>query len=400
MRIGIFTETYLPDINGVVTSVVNLKKTLEMHGHEVYLVTNHANIIKTTYDAENRILRLPGIKLDFLYGYKVSSPLQPLAIKTINEWDLDIIHIQQEFGIGIFGRYLATTSNIPLVNTYHTTYEDYTHYVNLFDIKIVDDITKKLVEVLSKSFTKKSNIVITPSLKTKEMLEGYGIKKLISVIPTGLDLDKFDISQTSDEIKEEIKAKYNISSEDTLFTYVGRIAQEKSVDMVIKAFKVIKDKNIKAKLLIVGDGPDLDNLKKLVKKLELEDYVFFEGIVPSDHVPRYYHTADAFISASTTETQGLTYIEALASGLAIFARKDEVLEDLVIEGETGFYFDDENDLADKIIIFSADKNIKKNVFNSALEKSKEYSLESYYNNIIACYREAIEIEKNEKNYFD
>lgn len=400
MRIGIFTETFTPDINGVVTSVVSLKKALEAHGHEVYVVTNHANIIKTVYDEENRILRLPGIKLDFLYGYKISSPIQLQANKTIKDWNLDVIHIQQEFGIGTYGRFLASHWEIPLLNTYHTTYEDYTHYVNILDSSLVEKFSKKVVEIYSKSFTKRSNIIISPSEKTKEMLEGYGINKLIRVIPTGLDLENFNVANTSEAEKEEIISKYNINPDDTIFTYVGRIAKEKSIDEVIIAFSEIKEKALKAKLLIVGGGPDLDDLKKLASKLDLNDYVFFEGQVDSSEVAKYYHTAHAFISASTTETQGLTYIEALASGLAVFAKEDDVLNQIVIEGETGYFFADSSELASKIETFIKHPEVKEEIYQNALAMSKKYSLEEYYNKIIETYKEAIEIEENEKNYFD
>lgn len=400
MRIGIFTETFTPDINGVVTSVVSLKKALEAHGHEVYVVTNHANIIKTVYDEENRILRLPGIKLDFLYGYKISSPIQLQANKTIKDWNLDVIHIQQEFGIGTYGRFLASHWEIPLLNTYHTTYEDYTHYVNILDSSLVEKFSKKVVEIYSKSFTKRSNIIISPSEKTKEMLEGYGINKLIKVIPTGLDLENFNVANTSETEKEEIISKYNINPDDTIFTYVGRIAKEKSIDEVIIAFSEIKEKALKAKLLIVGGGPDLDDLKKFASKLDLNDYVFFEGQVDSSEVAKYYHTAHAFISASTTETQGLTYIEALASGLAVFAKEDDVLNQIVIEGETGYFFADSSELASKIETFIKHPEVKEEIYQNALAMSKKYSLEEYYNKIIETYKEAIEIEENEKNYFD
>lgn len=399
MRVGIFTETFTPDINGVVTSVVSLKKALEMHGHEVYIVTNHANIIKTVYDEENRILRLPGLKLEFLYGYKISSPIQLQATKQIKDWDLDIIHIQQEFGIGMYGRFLATNWQIPLLNTYHTTYEDYTHYINFLNSEIVEKVSKKVVEKYSKSFTKRSNIIITPSEKTKVMLEGYGIHKVIKVIPTGLDLERFNVDSTSEQEKLEIIHKYNLENE-VIFTYVGRIAQEKSIDEVIKAFIYIKEKQLKAKLLIVGGGPDLKDLQKLTTKLQLDDYVFFEGQVDSSEVPKYYHTADAFISASTTETQGLTYIEALASGLAVFAKKDDVLDKIVIENETGFFFDSSEQLAEKIEYFINDPKTKDKIYENAIQMSQNYSLDTYYEGIIKTYEEAIEIEEAEKNYFD
>ena len=195
MRIGIFTDTYLPDVNGVVTSVVTLKKALEKHGHEVFVVTNHDDMLKTTF--EDNVLRLPGLKLDFLYGYKLTNPIQIAAAKPIKAWNLDIIHVHQEFGVGIFGRSVARAFEIPLVSTYHTTYEDYTHYVNFFKSETIDTISKKAVEGLSKAFTRKSDIVIAPSKKTKEMLEGYGVKNRIDVIPTGLDLERFEKEKTS-----------------------------------------------------------------------------------------------------------------------------------------------------------------------------------------------------------
>lgn len=397
MRVGIFTETFTPDINGVVTSVVALKKALENHGHEVYIVTNHSNVIKTVYEVEDRILRLPGVKLGFLYGYNVSSPIQIQATKLIKSWDLDIIHIQQEFGIGTYGRYLASRWEIPLLNTYHTTYEDYTHYVNPLDVEFISSFSKKVIELYSKSFTKRSNIIITPSQKTKDMLVGYKIDKVINVIPTGLDLESFSRQNMNPEIVNSIREKHGISKDDILFTYVGRIAQEKSIDMIIDAFELLNEEDTKARLLIVGGGPDLEMLRKDVENRNLTHIVQFEGQVSSDQVAHYYHTAQAFISASTSETQGLTYIEALASGIPIFARKDEVLDHIVRDRENGFYFDDSKHLAEVITQYISQPERHAAIGEKALETSQVYSLDNYYDNIIKTYREAIEIEEHENN---
>ncbi len=395
VRIGIFTDTYLPDINGVVTSVVTLKKALEKNGHEVFVVTNHDDMLKTTF--EDKVLRLPGLKLDFLYGYKLTNPIQIAAAKPIKAWNLDIIHVHQEFGVGIFGRSLATAFDIPLVSTYHTTYEDYTHYVNFFNFETIDNISKKAVEGLSKAFTKKSQIVIAPSQKTKDMLVGYGIKNRIEIIPTGLDLDAFDEHNTSEKKIKEIRDECRISEGQSVFIYVGRIAQEKSIDIVIKAFKHVREKKLNAKFIIVGSGPDLKLLQELVRELSLEDYVYFAGLKQSNEVASYYHAADAFISGSTTETQGLTYIEALASGLGLFARKDDVLKDIVVEDKTGYYFDNEIELANKIEKFIINTENRQMIKENALNVSKAYSLDQYYDNIIKCYKQAIEMEKNVNN---
>lgn len=395
MNIGIFTDTYLPDINGVVTSVVTLKKTLEAKGHTVYIVTNHDDLLKTTF--KDNVLRLPALRLDFLYGYKLTNPIQITAAKPIKAWDLDLIHVHQEFGVGIFGRSIANAFNIPLVSTYHTTYEDYTHYINYFKWEKLERLSKKAVGGLSKTFTKQSNVVIAPSEKTKQLLISYGVDNIIEVVPTGLDLDKFDYHKTSENRLKEIRSESNISDDETVFIYLGRLAKEKSVDIVIKAFKILKDQNIKARFIIVGGGPERKSLEDLVFNLDLNDYVSFLGVKNSEDVPAYYHVADAFISASTTETQGLTYIEALASGLAVFAKRDKVLEDLVIENKTGFFFDDKEELAKKLTVFIKDKSNKERLRKNALEISQTYSLDNYYDNIIKCYNKAIEMDKDARN---
>ena len=136
MRIGLFSDTYLPDINGVATSVETLRKVLEENGHHVYVIANHKGLINLK--REGNVLRLPGIELKWLYGYSMSSPLQLKAKDEIKAMNLDVIHVHTEFGVGIFGRLIAKELNIPLVSTYHTMYEDYTHYLNIFDIEIVE----------------------------------------------------------------------------------------------------------------------------------------------------------------------------------------------------------------------------------------------------------------------
>ena len=141
MRIGLFTDTYTPDINGVVSSIVTLQKELEKDGHEVFVITNH----KASHTKrEGNILRLPGLELKWLYGYKIVYTLSFLVLgDEIEKMHLDIIHVHTEFGVGMFGRIVAKYLNIPVVTTYHTMYEDYTHYVNRFDI---EEIRKSLLK--------------------------------------------------------------------------------------------------------------------------------------------------------------------------------------------------------------------------------------------------------------
>ncbi len=349
MRIGIFTDTYTPDINGVVSSIVTLQEGLIELGHEVFIITTHANFISTKF--ENNILKLPGIEIKKIYGYVLTTPAHFLAYNHVKSMNLDVIHVHTEFGVGIFGHIIGSMLKLPIVSTYHTTYEDYTHYVNIFNSKTVERLAKKTVMKLSRLYGSHCMAIVSPSDKTKEMLLRYQIETPIHVIPTGLNLDKFK-KRYSEEDKKAFRIKLGMNENDYIITYVGRIAKEKSIDVVINGMKKLVEINTNVKFLVVGAGPELAELQDQAENLKLHDHVMFFGKVANQLVPEIYGLSDMFVSASLTETQGLTFIEALASGLPVFARKDDVLEELVFDQETGFYFADPIEFANRVDMYT------------------------------------------------
>lgn len=388
MKIGLFTDTYLPDINGVATSIKTLEDELVKLGHEVYIITTKPEFSKS--ELNDRVLRLPGLELKFLYGYVLGTPFQISAYNIIKSLELDIIHAHTEFSIGIFARICSRLLSIPLISTYHTTYEDYTHYVNLINSDIIDNMAKTVVAKLSKLYGDSSIEVISPSEKTKEMLLRYDIRSDIHVIPTGLDLKRFNVNNRDINKVKEIRDKYGILDDELFVISLGRIAEEKSIDIIIDAFKYVKEDNIKAKLLIVGSGPEEDSLKKQVKVLNLEDYVMFAGKKPSEIVPSYYLASDVFVSASLTETQGLTFIEALASGLPVFARPDDVLNELVFDGKTGFYFNTPKELSEKLKNYiELNDEEKKIIKYNAVNVVKPFNSEEFGKKVVNIYKIAI-----------
>lgn len=387
MRIGLFSDTYLPDINGVVSSTVTLQKELEKKGHEVFVITNHKGLLHS--EREGNVYRLPGVELKWLYGYVMSSPIQLSAREEIKKMNLDIIHVQTEFGIGIFARIIARELHIPIVSTYHTMYEDYTHYVNLFDSVEVDKVAKKVTGSISRVISDGCEAVIAPSLKTKETLLKYGVKSPIHIIPTGLDLKKFNPDNIDKEKVKALRQEYQLSDEDKLMIYIGRIAHEKSIDMAIKGFKECAQSNPHYKMMIVGDGPDLADLKQLAKDCQIQDSVIFAGKKLRDEIPLYYAMADAFVSCSTSETQGMTYIEAMASGLPIFVRKDDVVMDLVEEGVTGFFIDEDNFSQKASAYFEYDASVIREMSEKAMQKVVKYDGDIFYESIMSVYEEAI-----------
>lgn len=388
MRIGLFSDTYAPEINGVVSSIVTLKQGLEALGHDVYIITTNNSIMKLSY--EDHVLRLPGIELKKMYGYVLSSPIHIRAQKIVKDMKLDVIHAHTEFGIGIFARIVSHHLVLPLVITYHTTYEDYTHYVNVFNSKQFEKIARKTVSKLSQVYIDTSDAIISPSEKTKHMLEGYGVKKDIHVIPTGLDLDRFDPKHSSQKEIEQLKADLSINKEDKVILYVGRVAKEKSIDLILDGFEETKCEDDQCHLVIVGDGPELDNLKKQAKKLKSVNRIHFVGRKPSLEVPRFYHMCDVFVSASLTETQGMTFVESFASHTPVFAREDDVLKELIKENETGYFFDNPKSFAQKIeAYFKLDDENQKAIQEKSAQMSLPYNRSVFIEKVLKVYQQAI-----------
>ncbi len=388
MRIGLFSDTYTPEINGVVTSIVTLQKELERNGHTVFVVTTANSALHIQKDGN--ILRMPGVEIKKLYGYRMASPFQVTGLFDVKQMKLDIIHVHTEFGIGIFARIVGRLLSIPIVSTYHTTYEDYTHYVNVVQSKTLDIGLKRIVSSLSKLYGDSCHTLISPSEKTKTMLEGYGIKREIHVIPTGVDLSRFDASLFDQKRLIELRETHGVSQDKLMLLFVGRIAQEKSIDMIIRAMQQVKEANLPVRAVIVGGGPDLAALQEVAQELNVADWISFTGKLSSQEVPQYYLASDLFVSASLTETQGLTFIEAMAGGSIVFAREREIMADLIQEGKTGFYFDDEHDLCNQIKrLLVLNEAERKQISEQAKQAVAQLDSKIFYQNIMRVYERAI-----------
>ena len=331
---------------------------------------------------EGNVLRLPGLELKWLYGYKLSTPYHFSARDEIRKMQLDLIHVHTEFGVGMFGRIVAKYLNIPVVTTYHTMYEDYTHYVNRFEIDEVDKVTKKVVSTFSRSISDSAQAVISPSEKTKETLLKYGVKTPIYVIPTGLNFEKFHPDNIDPARVQEIRRQYGIQEDERLIVFVGRIAQEKSIEIPIEGFRYVSDTKIK--LMIVGGGP------KLVQRHHLERQVIFTDKKLPEEIPAYYACADCFVSASLTETQGMTYIEALASGLPAVCRRDDCLNDVITNGKNGGQYTDFKEFSELIRTFLFNDELYKSMSENAVQTAQKYSAEKFAKDVETVYMEILE----------
>ncbi|MBQ9986776.1 MAG: RecX family transcriptional regulator [Erysipelotrichales bacterium] len=394
MRIGLFSDTYMPEINGVVTSIVTLQKELEKHGHTVFVVTTAPSALHVQKDGN--ILRLPGIEIKKLYGYRMSSPFSVVGLNDIATMHLDIIHVHTEFGIGTFARIVSKLLSIPIVATYHTLYEDYTHYLNFVQSATIDKTLRSLAGSLSKAYGTMCHELIAPSEKTRDILKGYGVEKEIHVIPTGLELSKFSRANFDSNQLQQLRTSLGIQEHEKVLLFVGRIAVEKAIDMILQSMQILVTRKVPVKAVIVGGGPYLDELKYLAKKLDLVDHVVFTDKKPNSEVPMYYAMSDMFVSASTSETQGLTFIEAIASESVVFAKERNILSDIIIEGESGYYFDDSNELARKIEEhISLPSQKQQQIVKKGLEMIQPLGSQPFYEAVYKVYLNAISKQKDE-----
>ena len=396
MRIGLFTDTYPPYINGVSTSVAMLKNALEKKGHTVYVVTVGNKVLKYEYDERERIVRIPGVPIG-IYDYRLSK-IYPLSmINIMKKWKLDVIHSHTEFSVGIFARLFAKQFNIPLVHTYHTLYEDYTHYVTKGHF---EKSSKKIVEYLTKFYCDKTaNELIVPTDKIYKLFkEKYEFNKNIHIIPTGIEIERFFIENIDKKLIETLRKHLNISKKDFIIIFVGRLASEKNVEFLLKAHqKIIKDYP-RIKLLIIGDGPDKEKYEKLVENLNIENNVIFNGKAAWEEIPYYYHCSDIFATASKSETQGLTVIEAMASEKTPLCIKDESFLGTITNELNGLIFETEEEYISHVITLYENNDLLKYYNKQARIQAEHCSSTSYAKKVLEVYNRAIKDKANENRF--
>jgi len=398
MRIGIFTDTYTPFINGVTTSVLMLKKGLEKKGHTVYIVTVNDKTLHYKFEENGKVVRVPGIPIG-IYDYRLSGIYPIKAINIVKKWNLDVIHCQTEFSIGTFARIIAKQLNIPLVHTYHTMYEDYIHYITK---GYFNRSSKKIVEYLTLFYCDKTATeLVVPTKKAYELFKKkYRVDRNVYIVPTGIEVEKFYLENNKklDILKK--REELGLKKDDFVILFVGRVASEKNVELLLTSMKYIVNNCPNAKLLIVGDGPDIDKYKDFVKKQELTNNVIFTGKVAWDTIQHYYLISDVFTTASTTETQGLTVIEAMAASLPVVCINDESFNQTVIDNLNGLIFKNKKGYKTAIIKLYNNKDLLNRLSNQARISADTHSSKYFVNSILDVYKIAIKNKPKKASKLD
>ncbi len=393
MRIGIFTDTYPPFINGVSTSVIMLKNSLEKLGHEVYVVTVNNENMKYKYEEDDKIVRIPGIPTG-IYDYRLTGIYPITALNKIKKWNLDVIHSQTEFGVGTFARIVSKQLGIPLVHTYHTMYEDYVHYITK---GYFNGASKKIVEYLTLFYCDKTiSELIVPTKKAYELFkQKYRVNRNVYIVPTGIEVERFYKENNPNFNLIKKRKELGLSKDDFVILFVGRIGKEKNIDLLLKSMpRLIKEGSSKIKLLIVGDGPDIGEYKEYVTNNKLNKNIIFTGKVPWDEIPTYYLASNVFATASITETQGLTVIEALGASLPVICINDESFNETIINNLNGKIFENQEGYEQAILELIKDKSLQAKLSNQAKISAQTHSSRFFAQQVLEVYQIAIKNYKN------
>ncbi|OTA49466.1 glycosyltransferase family 4 protein [Limosilactobacillus reuteri] len=379
MNIGIFTDTYFPQVSGVATSIKTLRDELIAQGHHVYIFTTTDPKAKHD-DVENGIYRFASIPFVSFSDRRIAVRGVFRAIKLAKKFQLDIVHNQTEFALGVMGKTVAKHLHIPCLHTYHTMYQDYLHYIANGHILKPNDVAR-----LAHLYLKNISGIIAPSDRVLDTLTSYHVESPIRVIPTGINLRVYSKRDSAEEIAD-LRAKLGYGEETPVLLSLSRLAYEKNIHSLIEAMPDILAHKPDAQLLIVGDGPARHTLERQVREMQLNDNISFAGEISNDEVYHYYQMADVFVSASDSESQGLTYDEALASDLPIVVMRSEYTDQLIDDAAIGISFQKRADLVKGVLFYlNQPKNSESRLKRQ--QKLHEISAEVFVEKVVQFYQD-------------
>lgn len=387
MKIGVFTDSYKPYTSGVVTSISTFKTELTRLGHEIHIFApSYPNYDET----EDNVYRFFSVPAPSNPDFTIALPIHPGIGNVVKKLQLDIIHVHSPFTMGRVGSHYARKCGVPLLFTYHTRYDQYIHY-----LPVATELAKEAAIKYSARFCNSCDHVIVPSTEIQSIIKGHDVSKPISVIPTGVPLDKFNSPQP-----DWLHRTYEIPMENKVLLTVGRLTPEKNLPFLIQAYRTVKERLPKTSLVIAAQGPMEDELKNLVQSLNLslQKDIIFAGVLPFDDLVLAYSAADLFVFSSLTETQGLVLVEAMAAGLPVAAVRASGVQEMVDHGVAGLLSDCEPDsLAEAICAIIQDSALSQQMSLAARKKAEKLSasnmalkLEQVYNELTGRFSNSVD----------
>ena len=371
LTVGIFTDSYRPEINGVVTSIAGTVDCLRRRGHRVIVIAPaHDSMV----DRDPDVFRFRSAPFPFYQQIRMAFPLPAKLLLSLPQMPFDVVHTHSLFFVGCLGAFLAQRRATPLVFTYHTRWTEYAHY-----LPWSRRLTQAQAVWISREFCNRCTEVITPTQGIAEVLREYGVARPIAVIPTGVDLDAFR-GGTPDP--PTIRA----AAGGPIILYAGRLGKEKNLDLLLHAFAIVAERKTTARLAIVGCGPYEPHLRALAAGLPCAARIDFVGALDKPDLGSYYRAADVFAFASTTETQGLVLVEAMAHGLSVAAVDCPVSREVVGGGAGVLAPNDPAGLAGAILsVLDSGEDVREARSRAARYAAAPYSIDRLTDELEALY---------------
>ena len=386
MKIAIFAETYYPFISGVVTHIETLKNGLEAQGHQVLIVT--MNPKASHHYLKDGILYCPSIPLKKIYGYGVANPVNLRRLSYLRAFNPDVIHIQTEFTMGLFGLFCARQLKKPVVYTLHTMYDDYLFYVA--PSERMQKVVKPGAHWYFKNVAKKATEIIGPSPKVVEFLRRCGVERHINIIPNTVDLSDFMVENIDPAAVQQAREKLGIRPGDVSMLFVGRLGKEKSLDVLVDFFSENFAGEERFKLFLIGDGPEAEALRAQIAARGVEKQVRLLGRVDHDLLPPYFQACDLFTTASLSEINSISMLEAMASGLYVVQRLDLYNREQIDQGKNGDVFVDASGYAKIIRGWDALSDSEKSALRAGVsDTTRRYGEKEFTRSVIHVYQRAV-----------
>lgn len=425
MKIGLFTDTYRPSINGIVYVVESTKKHLEALGHEVYIFCPARGISPTKraieFEEDDHIIRFPSVKGAFYDDYDTSLFFPPRVLKRIRELDLDVIHFVSPGQVGLMGVYAAFKTNTPLIAQHCTDLREYVeHYrdglllpgllalitllpfavkVDGKDIREIMSLYRPrrgrvewnidIVERIVTLVYSKCDAVIALSRKSKNQLESWqrtdNYEYKVTLKPDGVT----PLPESTEAEREEFREKYGIAPDDELITFVGRLGSEKNLAMLIPVIEQVHAVHPRTRLLFVGDFEYRETLEALAGESLAPDRVTFTGALPRTELGKIYDTSSVFAFPSLTDTQAWVLHEATGAGLPV-VMIDTELSEVVFDDENGYIVpNDVSEFAGAINRILGDDKLRKKFSKKSMELASQFTPEGQVEKLVKIYDTAI-----------
>lgn len=387
MKIAVFTDTFYPQVNGVVNAIRNFNKMLIARGHVITVYTSGTRPGVSELDGAE-VRKYIAFTLPQYPDYEPSPNVIGPAMSAVR-FKPDIVHAHTQFMMGYGAWMAARRLGVPLIGTFHTPVEEYVMYVAKRS-KMSQRLLKRVAKEYQDWFYKRCDLIIVPAPSAAKYLNVR--KKPIVTVSNGLDLSRYGPAG-----REEIRERFGLGTSPVIM-HGGRLSYEKRIEGVIAAMPAVLEKVPDAKLLIVGKGPAQKFLEGKVKDLGIERSVVFTGYVSDEDFPKMFAAADVLAINSPVETQSLIVLEAMATGVPVVGADSGAIPDAVVSGENGYLFkpDDSKALAGHLVKILADDALRAKLKAGALKTASEHSLEKSAEKLLAVYRQALDIRAEKK----